>query len=113
LTFVMQAQEPGPQHYILAYERLYYSEGRTPPQDMELLRTALLGHSATDVLLVMAPQPAIFYTPYSYAALCSGHWSPQEVALAFSGANELRAMGPKLGLHLTESAGNITYLSSK
>ncbi|HTQ30686.1 MAG TPA: hypothetical protein VMI53_05700 [Opitutaceae bacterium] len=111
LTFVLESQEPGALDYILADHRLYLNEGRTPALDFEILRARLAERGPTGGLVVMVPRPTLVYSAYSFAALCSGHWLPQEVALAFSGAKELRAMGPELGLHLTEPTGEITYLS--
>jgi len=112
LTFVLKAQKPGPPDYILPDHRLYFNEGRTPALDFELLQTALAGHASTDDLLVMVPQPTAFYTAYSFAALCSGHWSPQEVALTFSGAKELRAISYSLGLQPSNPSGQITYYNT-
>jgi hypothetical protein len=109
LTFALKAQKPGPLFFILPDHRLYFNEGRTPALDFELLQTSLAAHKSTNDLIVMAPQPTLFYTAYSFAALCSGHWSPQEVALTFSGAKELRAMSSDLGLSPTNSTGQITY----
>ncbi|HZP60906.1 MAG TPA: hypothetical protein VFB27_11340 [Opitutaceae bacterium] len=111
LTFVLKAQEPAALGYILADHRLYLNEGRAPALDFEILRATLAEHRPSGDLVVMVPRPTLVYSAYSFAALCSGHWLPQEVALAFSGGKELRALGLELGLHLTESTGEITYLS--
>jgi hypothetical protein len=112
LTFVLKAQKPGPPDYILPDHRLYYNEGRTPALDFELIRSALTGHKSTNSLAVMVPRPTIFYTAYSFAALCSGHWSPQEVALTFSGAKELRAISSDLSLQPSNPSGQITYYNT-
>jgi hypothetical protein len=39
--------------------------------------------------VVVVPRPGSLTSAASLAAICSGHWLPQEAAMAFSGSREI------------------------
>jgi hypothetical protein len=99
------AQHPG--------STLFFPErtGCVPAANLSTIRVVLAPHAPAGAI-VMVPRPNLLYTPYSFAALCSLHWLPQETALAFSGANELRLVSSASGLRpLSPESGSFTYFS--
>jgi hypothetical protein len=84
--------------------------GTIPVNDLERIRNVLKepGH-----FVVIAPNPTICYTAYSLAAICSGHWLPQESCLAFAGANELAIMSSLSNLQLVNFPGKIAFYQNK
>jgi len=53
--------------------------------------------------------PAGFYSCYSLAGICSGHWPPQEAALAAAGTPELNTLCGQAGLHAQAIPGGIVF----
>ena len=84
--------------------------GVTPTNDLEHIHTVL---KEPGRFVVIAPEPTICYTPYSWAAICSGHWLPQENTLAFAGARELAAMSLQSSLQPAVLPGKITFYQDK
>jgi hypothetical protein len=84
--------------------------GAIPVNDLEHIHAVLKepGH-----IVVIAPEPTICYTSYSWAAICSGHWLPQENILAFAGANELAIMSSRSNLYPANFSGKITFYQNK
>ena len=72
--------------------------GSVPSNDLSWIRDTLAQHLKSNRIVLSAPRPITLTTPYSFAALGSTHWLPQETALAFSGSNELHALAISLGL---------------
>jgi hypothetical protein len=99
------AQHPGP--------TLFFPErtGSVPAANLSAIRLILAQHGSANAIVIV-PRPNLLYTPYSFAAIGSLHWLPQETALAFSGANELRTMSSASGLRpLIPEAIGFTYFS--
>jgi hypothetical protein len=95
-----------PMTIVCAGRTLYYSDDRSPANDMEIIR-AWLNYGGA--LTTLVPSTTMIYTPYSFAALCSHHWLPQEVALAFTGTTEIHAMVSSSGPHTVSSFGQMLY----
>lgn len=96
LSFVFNTQNPS-QKIGIGYNlpdgkgwvaaRHYGNSALTPSDEFDAMRNAI---ARPDEFLTIAP--TVFFTPYSQAALCSGHWIPQEGTLATSGILELRTL---------------------
>ena len=106
ISIVMYVQNPAAVTY--SNRTFYYSDGRSPSSDLESIR-AVLGSQGPSGQVIVVPSTNMIYTPYSLAALCSHHWLPQEAAMAFTGANELRAMSSSTGLRPANPADPINY----
>lgn len=111
LSYVMNTGQPT--RTLFADYRIYLRDGRSPAIDLGAITNALSQLAADDHATVVVPQPTLLYTPYSFAALCSTHWFPQEVALDFSGAKELQATSTNLGLRSAKMAHQIIFYQKK
>jgi hypothetical protein len=80
---------------------------------LENSRAVLDGQGKAGHLVVVVPSANALYTPYSFAALCSHHWLPQEAALAFAGARELRTAATSFGLGPANPADQINYYQAR
>ena len=108
LSFVLHTDQQVP---TIPFGRTYYNDGVIPAADLGLVKAVLLQHLAAGDAITVVPRSTVFYTAYSFAAICSGHWLPQEVALAYSGAPELRVLSSRLGMHASDPVMPITYYS--
>ena len=86
ISYVLSSQRTS---RIALVGRNISDDHHSPTVDLEFIREIL---TPTSAITVIAPQPSTTYTPYSFAAIYSHHWLPQEVALGFSGAKELETM---------------------
>jgi hypothetical protein len=107
ISIVINSQKFSP--LICGGPTYYYSPGCSPSADFKIIKTVLDNPETRSQTTLVIPSLNMLYTPYSFAALCAHHWLPQEVALAFSGARELHALGSSFGLHPANPIGQITY----
>jgi hypothetical protein len=89
--------------------RTYYNEGIIPEIDIERAGNELAQRQSAGDAVAVIPLATMDYTAYSFAAICSRHWLPNEVAMAFSGSRELRAISFRLGMSPRNPGGPITY----
>jgi hypothetical protein len=108
LSFLLEAQRPVSTIYSPHAYRIYDHDGRSPVTDLELMRNTLAESEAPSHTVLITLQPASFYTAFSLAALCSGHWLPQEAVLAASGTNELRTMCANSGLSFIDQTDGLS-----
>jgi hypothetical protein len=73
--------------------RHYLQSSRTAAMDMLEAEGILASGGLRDSTGAYFPQFSSFYTPRSAAGFLSGHWAPQEAALAAAGGPELRTQG--------------------
>jgi hypothetical protein len=91
LTAVKQTQE--------ACEALCSGRvGSVPANDLVVIVKTLAIDDPTGRIVPAIPRPMALFSPYSFAAICSSHWLPQEAAFAFAGAAELRITSIAAGL---------------
>jgi hypothetical protein len=98
LSFVMDARQATRTLFSDYYSHVYMRDRRSPTMDFSAIKNALIEYAPNCHVVVAMPQPTMIYTPYSFAAICSTHWLPQEAALNFSGAKELIALCASSGL---------------
>ena len=82
----------------------YGRVGTLPANDLNMIVKIFTPNAPTERLILAIPDPTALTTPYSFAALSSTHWLPQETALAFSGANELHTLAERLDLKARSSS---------
>jgi hypothetical protein len=63
--------------------------------------------------VVLSTTPRFVTSPYSQAGVCSNHWLPQDVALAFTGSTELRTLAKGIGFRPMPVGGVITIAPGK
>jgi hypothetical protein len=80
-----------------------------PSQDFAAIQRALAKNESPRIIIVAVPLPTVLYTPYSFTAICSGHWLPQEAAFAFAGAKELRELSFRSGLRPIIFSDQVNY----
>jgi len=112
LSFVMDARQATRTLFSDYYSHVYMRDGRSPIMDFSAIRNALIEYTPNCHVVVAMPQPTIIYTPYSFAAICSTHWLPQEAALNFSGTKELITLCTGFGLKPAGLNGRIDYYES-
>jgi len=109
LSYVICAQKSA---NLVCGRRSFYNDNSVPAYDLmhinEILREWRQGK-----LVVVLPDPTLVFTPYSFAAICSHHWLPQEVALAVSGVRELQTMTSSSHLLVASSSGQISFYQNK
>jgi len=98
VNYVFNVQTPS-QRIALGYSladgkawvalRHYVNSSRAPADDFESARNTMAQLVPLELLTI---SPTAFYTPYSQAALTSGHWIPQEVPLAATGMPEIETL---------------------
>jgi len=111
ISSVVEAKRPV---WILCKGRLYYNDQVDPAGEEVYIQHTLEGWSNQNgghvlPLVLIVPSPLAAYSAYSQAALLSQHWLPQEVALAFCGADGLRAVASTLRLQAASPAGATSY----
>ena len=89
--------------------RHYGNSALSPTQDFEAVRNAMAQLVPLEFLTI---SPTAFYTPYSQAALTSGHWIPQEVPLATTGMPEIETLAQAKSLKHHPLPGKTTLWKS-
>jgi hypothetical protein len=94
---------------VLRNGRTYYNDGFVAANDMDVISVHLGQYMAAHDIVAAVPRATALFTPYSFAALCSGHWLPQEAAMAFAGAAQLEAASINAGLTKRLADGPVAY----
>lgn len=115
LSFVLNLQDPtrrialgallAPDNKAWIITRHYVNSARSPADDFDAVRNAM---AKLVPLEFLTSSPTAFYTPYSQAALTSGHWIPQEVLLATTGMPEIEAIAQAKSLEPHPLPGKTT-----
>lgn len=95
--FLFDVQHAGPN---LQRGRHYLMSHRTPSDDVTDAERVLSNPTAWPRSAAFLPDYRSFYSPRSLAGYLSGHWPPQEAALASSGSEELAELCRNEGLQL-------------
>lgn len=78
---------------------LYAGRSRSVPSaELAYLRVILADSQAGKRFVAVVSRPTSLYSARSFAALCSGHWLPQEFIFPFFGGPEIKAMALDRGL---------------
>lgn len=95
IEFVTIAERPV---RVVAAARTYFNDHTVLADRIGLVKYTLYNEPNKSLITEMIPKYAAMYTPYSFAALASKHWLPQEVAIGFCGGPEYRSIARHLGL---------------
>jgi hypothetical protein len=119
LSFVLNLQDPtqsialgallAPDNKAWISARHYVNSARSPADDFDAARNAI---AKLVPLEFLTSAPTAFYTPYSQAALTSGHWIPQEVPLATTGMPEIETLAQTKSLEPHPLPGKTTLWKS-
>jgi hypothetical protein len=119
LSFVLNLQDPtqsialgallAPDNKAWISARHYVNSARSPADDFDAARNAIAKLVPLEFLTI---SPTAFYTPYSQAALTSGHWIPQEAPLATTGMPEIETLAQAKKLQPHHLPGKTTLWKS-
>jgi hypothetical protein len=99
--------------HVACAGRGYYNDNALPSDDLAIIRRILATPYSLDYFFILGSSPTMFYTPYSFAGVCSRHWLPQEAALAGCAENELRALSAAMDYFPTETGGAVALFRKK
>ena len=90
-------------------ERTYYNNGSIPSVCLGRIRTSFSNPDVKEHLVVLVIDPTSLYTTRSFAAVCSGHWLPQEAIFAAAGAKEVRIAANDSGFSTVATFGGTSF----
>jgi hypothetical protein len=94
LGYVLSAHRPA--SVTFPNDRTFFNNGCVPSGELDFIRGLMAADVPARPMVIMMASPMILTTACSQSAVSSGHWLPQEVALAYSGFQQLRRMGREL-----------------